>query len=80
MIHHYQVKVKGIDATFPFKHQKEHMLFQVGDRVWVKNSHKQFTLRYQVGLVTGISSPYAILADGMLYHLKDLCSIMSSIT
>lgn len=80
MIHHYQVKVKGIDATFPLKHQKEHMLFKVGDCVWVKNSHKQCTLRYQVGLVTGISSPYAILADGMLYHLKNLCSIMSSIT
>lgn len=55
------------------------MLYKIGDRVLINNPHNRFT-SYQMGCVTGISSPHAILINGMPRHVKDHRPTVGSIT
>lgn len=59
------------------EHQKEDMLYKIGDCMWVKNPHNQCTLKYQMGHVASISNLHATLIDRILCHLKAVGSTAS---
>lgn len=56
MKYHNQIRVKRIDANASTKTLKRAHSIQSG-RLWVKNSCSWCTLRYQLGYITGVSSP-----------------------
>ena len=57
-------------------HNQQQAVFKPGDRVWVKTPHGQYTTKYKVGRVTGITSAQNIMVDGMPRHVKDLQPIV----
>lgn len=67
MFHRYQLRAKGISRTLPADYCKDHFMYRVENRVWVKAPYGRCISRYQMGHVTDIVSPQTILVDEMIF-------------
>ena len=72
LIHHYRVRLKGIDAPRLDKPEQQQIRYDVGDRVWMKTPNGCCTSPYARGHVTGVISSQNVLVNGMPRHVRDL--------
>ena len=77
-IHHYRVRIKGIDAMCPSSQREVHGPYRIGDRVWVKPPDSRCTSKFKKGLLIDVISEQSVSVNGTQHHVKDLCPTLKT--